>query len=38
MSYISILLPAFHLNKTDINDITKQCSIQFNLPSDKLKF
>ena len=37
MSYISILLPAFHLNTTDINDITKQCSIQFNLPSDKFE-
>ena len=37
MSYISILLPAFHINTTDINDITKQCSIQFNLPSDKFE-
>ena len=37
MSYISILLPAFHLNTTDINDITKQCSTQFNLPSDKFE-
>ena len=37
MSYISPLLPAFHLNSTDINDITKQCSIQFNLTSDKFE-
>ena len=37
MSYISILLPAFHLNTNDINDIKKQCSIQFNLPSDKFE-
>ena len=35
MSYISILLPAFHLNTTDISEITKQCSIQFALSSDK---
>ena len=31
MSYISLLLPAFHLNTTDINDIKKYCSNQFNL-------
>ena len=31
MSYISLLLPAFHLNTIDINDIIKHCSIQFNL-------
>ena len=37
MSYISLLLPAFHLNTTDINDIIKQCSIQFNLTSDKFE-
>ena len=37
MSYISLLLPAFHLNTTDINDIIKQCSIQFNLSSNKFE-
>ena len=37
MSYISLLLPAFHLNTIDINEIKKQCSIQFNLPSDKFE-
>ena len=37
MSYISLLLPAFHLNTTDINDIIKQCSIQFNLTVDKFE-
>ena len=37
MYYISLLLPAFHLNTTDINDIIKQCSIQFNLDSDKFE-
>ena len=37
MSYISLLLPAFHLNTTDINDIIKQCSIQFNLTADKFE-
>ena len=35
MSYISILLPAFHLNTTDISEISKQCSIQFGLSPDK---
>ena len=37
MSYISLLLPAFHLNTTDISDIIKQCCIQFNLTSDKFE-
>ena len=37
MSYISLLLPAFHLNTFDINDIIKQCSIQLNLSSDKFE-
>ena len=37
MSYISLLLPAFHLNTSDINDIIKQCSIQFNLTADKFE-
>ena len=37
MSYISLLLPAFHLNTTDINDIIKQCSLQFNLTEDKFE-
>ena len=37
MSYISLLLPAFHLNTTDISDIIKQCSIQFDLTSDKFE-
>ena len=37
MSYISLLLPAFHLNTTDLNEIIKQCSIQFNLSSDKFE-
>ena len=37
MSYISLLLPAFHLNTIDINDIIKQCSIQFNLTPDEFE-
>ena len=37
MSYISLLLPAFHLCTTDINEISKQCSLQFNLPQDKFE-
>ena len=37
MAYISLLLPAFHLSTTDINEISKQCSLQFNLPRDKFE-
>jgi hypothetical protein len=37
MSYVSLLLPAFHLNTIDINDIIKQCSIQFNLTPDEFE-
>ena len=37
MSYISLLLPAFHLCTTDINEIMKQCSLQFNLSQDKFE-
>ena len=37
MSYILLLLPAFYLNTTDLNDIIKQCSIQLNWDSDKFK-
>ena len=37
MSYISLILPAFHLNTIDINDIIKQCSIQFNLSPEKFE-
>ena len=35
MSYISLLLPAFHINTNDINEIIKLCSAQFNLSLDK---
>lgn len=37
MSYISLLLPAFHFNTTDISEITRQCSIQFDLAPDKFE-
>ena len=37
MSYISLLLPAFHFNTTDISEITKQCSLQFDLAPDKFE-
>ena len=37
MSYISLLLPAFHFNTTDISEITRQCSIQFDLTPDKFE-
>ena len=37
MAYISLLLPAFHLCTTDINEISKQCSLQFNLSQDKFE-
>ena len=37
MSYISLLLPAFHFNTTDLSEITRQCSIQFDLAPDKFE-
>ena len=37
MSYISILLPAFHFNTTDKNELIKLCSTQFNLVEDKFE-
>ena len=37
MSYISILLPAFHFNTTDKNELIKLCSTQFNIVEDKFE-
>ncbi len=37
MSYISILLPAFHFNTINKNTILKLCSNQFNLSEDKFE-
>ena len=34
MSYIWIILPAFHLNTTDKNDIFNYCCSQFNITQD----
>ena len=34
MSYISIIVPAFHLNTTDKNDIYNYCCTQFNITQD----
>ena len=34
MSYISIIVPAFHLNTTDKNDIFNYCCSQFNITQD----
>ena len=34
MSYISIIVPAFHLNTSDINDINNYCCSQFNITTD----
>ena len=31
MSYISIIVPAFHLNTVDINEINNYCCSQFNI-------
>lgn len=30
MSFISLIVPAFHLNTTDLSEIKDQCSIEFN--------
>ena len=35
MSYISLIVPAFHLNTNDMNDINKYLCSQFNFTSDK---
>ena len=37
MSYISILLPAFHFNSSNKNEIIKLCSTQFNISEDKFE-
>ena len=37
MSYISIILPAFHLNTIDINEIENLCSIQFNISKENFE-
>ena len=34
MAYISIIVPAFHLNTSDINDINNYCCSQFNITKD----
>ena len=34
MSYVSIIVPAFHLNTTDKNDIFNYCCSQFNITQD----
>ena len=34
MSYISIIVPAFHLNTSDKNDICNYCCSQFNITQD----
>ena len=37
MSYISLLLPAFHFNTIDKNEIKKLCSIQFNIKEENFE-
>ena len=37
MSYISLLLPAFHFNSIDKNEIKKLCSIQFNIMEENFE-
>ena len=37
MAYISIILPAFHLNTIDINEIENLCSIQFNISKENFE-
>ena len=37
MSYISVILPAFHLNTIDINEIENLCSIQFNISKESFE-
>ena len=37
MSYISILLPAFHLNSFDLSKIKKECCHQFGISEEKFE-
>lgn len=37
MSYISLILPAFHFNCVDKNEIKKRCSNQFNITIDNFE-
>ena len=37
MSYISIIIPGFHLNTIDIIEIKKHCCIQFNLSQENFE-
>ena len=37
MSYISILLPAFHFNTLDKNRILKLCKSQFNISEEQFE-
>ena len=37
MSYISLIVPAFHLNTKDMEEINKYLCSQFNFTSDKYK-
>lgn len=37
MAYISLIVPAFHLNKSDINDINNYCCSQFNTTQDNFR-
>ena len=37
MSFISLLLPAFHFNSIDKNEIKKLCSIQFNIKEENFE-
>jgi hypothetical protein len=37
MSYISLLLPAFHINTTDSNEVQKYCSSQFNISPEQFE-
>ena len=37
MSYISIIVPAFHLNTIDINEINNYCCSQFNISPENFQ-
>jgi len=37
MSYISIIVPAFHLNTVDINEINNYCCSQFNISPENFQ-
>lgn len=37
MSFVSLIVPAFHLNSKELSEIKEQCSSEFDLPEDSFE-